>query len=214
MLLEDSKIKLLPDFAVLVGRDLSHLVVADLHLGKSAAFRANGLAIPEGDSSRDLSRLLKLVQTHQPTHLVVAGDLFHSASGQSAELVTAFLKFLEAAETAFTLVMGNHDQKIHHLPAELNQTPHLDIGKFRIIHNPSDASPDHFNICGHIHPVIKIPDGKNTALRLPCFHLQKNILTLPSFGSFTGGQVVKPKKHDRFFVTHMEKVIELPENLL
>ena len=73
---------------------------------------------------------------------------------------------------------------------------------------------NHFNICGHIHPVVKIPDGRNTSLRLPCYHLRENILTLPSFGSFTGGHVIKPNKADRFFVDHMGKVIEVPDSLL
>jgi DNA ligase-associated metallophosphoesterase len=214
MFLPEHDIHLLPGHALLIVKEEIHLVAADLHIGKSAAFRAQGLPVPEGDTARDLKRLSDLVETHEPAHLVIAGDLFHAASGQTEEVIGAFLTFLSEIEIPFTLVKGNHDRKIKDLPAELDQTNHLDIAGIRIVHKPEDSSDTHFNICGHIHPVVKIPDGKNTSLRLPCFHLRENILTLPSFGSFTGGHVMKTRKHDRFFVSHMGKVIEVPDALL
>jgi uncharacterized protein len=214
MLLEEHQIRLLPDSALLAGQEKKHLVVADLHLGKSATFRAHGLPIPEGDTERDLARLSALVREHQPEHLVVAGDLFHAASGFTDELLERVLEFTEGLAIPFTLVQGNHDAKIKALPALLKQNHHLDLGPLRIVHKPDDASPDHFNICGHIHPVLKIPDGKNTSLRLPCFHLRANVMTIPSFGSFTGGQIVKPQADDRFFVTHRAAVVEVPPELL
>jgi DNA ligase-associated metallophosphoesterase len=212
-------IRLLPDQALLVGEKQRCLVVADLHLGKSAAFRASGLAVPEGDTARDLARLTELIKAHAPDKLVIAGDLFHAESGQTEETISAFSNFLERTAIPFTLVKGNHDAKIRNLPEELGGVEFLDLDGIRIVHKPEDASDAHFNICGHVHPLVKIPDGRNTALRLPCFHLRtrgenQGVLTIPSFGSFTGGQLVKPGKHDRFFVSHMGKVIELPQSLL
>ncbi|MGJ8633584.1 MAG: ligase-associated DNA damage response endonuclease PdeM [Luteolibacter sp.] len=207
-------IQLLPDSSLLILADKKYLVAADIHLGKSATFRAHGLPIPEGDSEKDLTRLLSLVSEHSPDHLVIAGDLFHAASGFTIDLVTRFTSFIQEIEIPFTLVKGNHDKKIKYLPSEIAQPNHLDIADIRIIHDPRDTSRDHFNICGHIHPVIRIPDGKKTCLRLPCFHLRENILTLPSFGTFTGGQPASPTRQDRFFVTHMGNVIEVPEQLL
>lgn len=214
MFLPEHHIRLLPDHALLIGKSETHLVAADLHLGKSAAFRANGLPVPEGDTERDLGRLSELVETHRPDHLVIAGDLFHADSGQTEEVISVFLDFVRKTGIPFTLVKGNHDRKIRSLPSEIDQADHLDIGEIRIVHKPENSSDEHFNICGHIHPVVKIPDGKNTSLRLPCFHLRENILTLPSFGSFTGGHVLKAGKTDRFFVSHMGKVIEVPGSLL
>ncbi|OYV00284.1 MAG: hypothetical protein CFE26_24210, partial [Verrucomicrobiales bacterium VVV1] len=37
------------------------LIVADVHLGKSATFRAKGLPVPEGDNEHDLGRLAALI---------------------------------------------------------------------------------------------------------------------------------------------------------
>jgi hypothetical protein len=57
------------------------------------------------------------------------------------------------------------------------------------------------------------PDGKRTSLRLPCFWLRESCLVLPSFGSFTGGQIVQPLPGHRVFTVLRDKVVELPETL-
>lgn len=207
-------LRLLPDAALLVLAEETHLVAADLHLGKSAAFRAHGLPVPEGDTARDLDRLSKLIAEHRPDQLVIAGDLFHAEAGSGEGVLDAFMAFLDGIAIPFTLVSGNHDRKIRKMPPSIAQAGHLDIGDLRIVHKPDDAAGGMANLCGHIHPVLRIPDGRNTSLRMPCFHLRGNILTLPAFGSFTGGHIVKPGKGDRFFVTHNGAVIEVPDELL
>lgn len=217
MLLENFSrppLRLLPDAALLVLAEITHLVVADLHLGKSAAFRAHGLPVPEGDTARDLDRLSELIAIHRPDRLVIAGDLFHSDAGSGDGVIDSFMAFLDGIAIPFTLVSGNHDRKIRMMPEAIPRAGHLDIGDLRIVHKPDDAAAGKANLCGHIHPVLRIPDGRNTSLRMPCFHLGGNILTLPAFGSFTGGHIVKPVKGDRFFVTHNGTVIEIPNELL
>lgn len=217
MLIDDfgkTPVLLLPDGAVLITGDESVLVAADLHLGKAASFRAHGLPVPEGDTERDLKRLDDLVKRHCPGHLVIAGDLFHAESGLTKELVAELTSFTDRIGIRFTLVSGNHDRKIRGIPESLRQVDWLDISGIRIVHKPEDANADMPNVCGHIHPVLRIPDGRNTSLRLPCFHLHENHLTLPAFGSFTGGHIVRPAGGDRFFVTHREEVIEVPPELL
>jgi len=205
---------LLPDSAVLITGDEPVLIAADLHLGKSASFRAHGLPVPEGDTSRDLERLDDLVKQHNPLHLVIAGDLFHAESGLTKALLAELASFTERIGIPFTLVSGNHDRKIRGIPESLRQLDHLDISGIRIVHNPEDAAGHMPNICGHIHPVLRIPDGRKTSLRLPCFHLAGNCLILPAFGSFTGGHIVRPAKGDRFYVTHRDGVIEVPGKLI
>ncbi|WP_411827999.1 ligase-associated DNA damage response endonuclease PdeM [Luteolibacter sp. AS25] len=211
MRLPQHDITLLPDHSLLIEKEKRHLVLADVHLGKSATFRAEGLAVPEGDSKKDLDRIAALADRYSPDQIIIAGDLFHAATGLTPDLFELVSDFVGSLAISVVLVKGNHDQKIKHLPDFLPQPDYLDIGSIRIIHKPEEASPDHFNICGHIHPIVKIPDGKRTHLRMPCFHLRENTLTIPSFGSFTGGQIVRPAPADRFFVTHQSAVIELPD---
>ena len=203
-------LKLLPEGAVYL-TDSSTLIVADVHLGKSAAFRARGVPVPEGDTARDLARLMALAKSHQAAHLVIAGDLFHAPSGITPELKSALNVFLEAIEVPVTLVLGNHDVNLRGIPAMLNPVVHLDFDPvYRVIHDPSHANSDRIHLSGHWHPVVRIPDGKRTTLRLPCFLYRDNTLVMPAFGSFTGGAVMRPQTGDRFFVALREQVVELP----
>lgn len=207
-------ISLLPEGAVFLTNS-STLVVADIHLGKSAAFRAKGLPVPEGDSARDLARLAELVKKSQARHLVIAGDLFHAPTGVTPELETALADFMIRLGIPITLVVGNHDVKIQQLPAGLTSIPHLDPDHhLRIIHDPAHASGDRLHIAGHWHPVVKIPDGKRTSLRLPCFLFRNHTLVIPAFGSFTGGSILNVRPDDRVFVALRDQVVELPGSLI
>ncbi len=207
-------LKLLPEGAVFL-TDSATLIVADVHLGKSAAFRARGLPVPEGDTARDLGRLLDLAKQNEASHLVIAGDLFHAPSGITPELEAALHRFLQQIEIPVTLVLGNHDLKLHKIIAELNPVPHLDLGeKFRVIHDPAGASGKRLHLSGHLHPVVKIPDGKRTSLRLRCFLFRNQTLILPAFGSFTGGAILSHFPDDRVFVSLRDQVVELPLELI
>ena len=57
------------------------LFVADVHLGKAAAFRAGGVAIPRGATAHDLARLDGLIERTRARRLVVLGDFLHAAAG-------------------------------------------------------------------------------------------------------------------------------------
>lgn len=211
---EHPSLKLLPEGAVCL-TDSATLVLADLHLGKSAAFRAKGLPVPEGDNARDLGRMRALVEKTRAARLVIAGDLFHAPSGITPELHAAMDAFLNAIGIPVTLVVGNHDARVRDIPQRLHPVKLLEIANgLVVVHDPADAHGDGLHLCGHLHPIVKIPDGKRTSLRFPCFLKRGNTLVLPSFGSFTGGAVMHSKPEDRIFVTLRDEVIELPENLL
>jgi uncharacterized protein len=206
-------VSILPEGGVLL-TDTSTLIVADVHLGKSAVFRSRGLPIPEGDTERDFQRLVAMVRNHDARHLVIAGDLFHARSGMTSGLKTALTHFLEELEIPVTLILGNHDSKIPNLPAGLKCAPDLILEAVRIVHDPAHASGGHLHISGHWHPVVRIPDGKRTSLRLPCFLFRDNTLVLPAFGSFTGGAVLSPTAGDRVFAALRDQMVEIPAELL
>ena len=65
------------------------LVVSDLHLGKAAVFRHHGLAVPEGDTERDLGRLSEAIGSCGAERLVIAGDFFHAPAAQSVGVLEA-----------------------------------------------------------------------------------------------------------------------------
>lgn len=209
---EHPGLRLLPEGAVLLA--CGTLVVADVHLGKSATFRARGLPVPEGDTARDFRRLLELIGKHRATRLVIAGDLFHAAAGMTPEIETALAGFLAEAGIPVVLVAGNHDTRIPKLPDNLNAAPYLEIAGLRIIHDPLAVSGGSLHVSGHWHPVVRIADGRRRSLRLPCFLLRGNTLVLPAFGSFTGGAIMDCGGNDRVFVAMREEVVEVPPSLV
>ncbi|MCW1920934.1 ligase-associated DNA damage response endonuclease PdeM [Luteolibacter arcticus] len=205
-------LQLLPGKALLL-QDRT-LVVADLHLGKATAFQAKGLAVPEGDSNADLNRLGTLCEQVQATRIVINGDLFHSPAGLSIEIERLLETWLFTVGLPVELVLGNHDRKIARLPHWLTAVDSVEHAGVHLVHDPADAPDDRPVVAAHWHPVAKIADGKRTSLRLPCFLQRRNVLVLPSFGTFTGGAIVDREQDDRFFVAPGDRVIEVPEKLL
>lgn len=206
---QDHPVALHPDGAVLL-EETRDLVVADVHLGKAATFRARGIPVPEGDTQRDLGRLTGIVRGSGAGRLIVAGDLFHAPAGITPELEASFRDFLADLEVPLVLVGGNHDDRLKRLPGGLAAVPEMESGGIRIVHDPKDAAGAGLHVAGHLHPVVRIKDGKRMSLRLPCFLLRGNLLVLPSFGSFTGGATIDPEPGDRAFVALRERVVEVP----
>ena len=210
--IQERTFQLLPGLGVLL--EDGTLVAADLHLGKASAFQAKGLAIPEGDSEADLNRLMELCRWHQATRLVVNGDLFHSPAGLTDEIERLLEKWLDQVQIPVQLVLGNHDRKLPRIPHGMKPVESVVCGGVHIVHDPKDVPEDVIAVAAHWHPYVKIADGKRTALRLPCFLLRGDMLVLPAFGSFTGGQILEREEGDRYFVSPGEDVVEVPGELV
>jgi len=206
---QEHKIELLSDHAVFLPEQ-SSLILADVHLGKAAAFQAHGLPVPTGDDEADLNRISHLLKSTQAQKLIIAGDLLHSPVGISPHFSSQLKTWMRQCPAEITLVLGNHDQRaLRSHPME--SVPALEIDGIHIIHDPADASED-FSICGHLHPVIQLKDKPRSRLRTACFWLTEKALIMPSFGTFTGGHPIKPNTKDRIFIPLNNRVVELPSN--
>ncbi len=184
----------------------SALIVADIHLGKAAAFRASGLPVPEGHGSRDLHLLGDLVTAAGARRLVIAGDLLHAPGGITAPVEADILDFRERLPgVEIILVPGNHDRTIsrHAKAWGMDIAPNHDLGPFRIVHKPEDAPFGQPSIAGHLHPAMRWSRPGHGSLRCRCFwwRAAENQLVLPSFGSFTGSSSVRPAAGDKVFIS-------------
>ncbi len=169
------------------------LFIADVHLGKTAAFRAGGIALPGGATAANLARLTRLVAATRAEALVVLGDLIHAAAGRTAALQHAVGTWRDDhRELAITLVRGNHDDRAGDPPAAWR------IGTvsgpepappFLLCHEPPGAGAGGlfgYALAGHVHPAVRIAGAGLQRERLPCFVLGPHRAILPAFGSFTG----------------------------
>lgn len=170
------------------------LLVADLHWGKSASFRAWGLPVPD-ELAADLARLAQLVVATGVDRILVLGDLIHARSSVSEDVRAQVGAFRRDLPVDFVLVKGNHDRHVDTLPADwgVEVVAERHEGPFVFRHVPGPASG--YLWAGHLHPGITVGRGVRR-LRLPCFHLGSAHAVLPAFGGFTGTAAVRPEPGD------------------
>jgi DNA ligase-associated metallophosphoesterase len=186
-------------------REKEMLILGDVHLGKIAHFRREGIPLPRKASEENFKLLNRLVEQHQPKELVILGDLFHSSPNEEWD---EFVRWrINNEHVAFHLILGNHDR---HVPTffspEMGIQLHassLVVDDFQFSHEPENAN-GLFVFCGHIHPVFVLRANRQR-LRLPCLWIQKNTAVLPGFGYFTGGYEVQKKEAD-------ERILVFAEN--
>ena len=194
ILLFNNRLQLLDDKALYLP-DEEALLVSDVHLGKAETFQSLGIPIPNQMNQENLDRLRSLCWQTRPKKLFILGDLFHSKKSLVPEVLTAWDKFLKEINAKTTLIVGNHDRQLISKLPPLSMDCLVEavaLGSFLLSHEPETSNHLALNICGHIHPVVKLRSPTDS-LRLPCFFVEyaQRRLTLPSFGEFTGGYEIK-----------------------
>ncbi len=162
------------------------LIISDLHVGKTAHFRKNGIAIPSNILNEDLLRLEQLIQQFQTKKLIIVGDFLHAGNNSDLDIFCDWRKCFQTLK--IILVKGNHDRISNQFLQENcidffeNK---LEIPPFTFIHEPEN-SEGKFCISGHIHPGVLMKQKKIQSIKLPCFAYSENQLILPAFSEFTG----------------------------
>lgn len=199
----DVRLQLLEERALYLP-ETKALLVADVHLGKAETLQALGIPISNSVNTENLEQLRQLCCQLQPEALFILGDLFHSRAALVPEVLAAWAAFLAGIEAAVTLIVGNHDRPlVAKLPplAMATHTAGVVLGSVLLSHEPEQKHSLDLNICGHVHPVLRLRSQAD-CLRLPCFFLEHapRRLTLPSFGAVTGGYEVAPRGNDCAYV--------------
>ncbi len=179
------------------------LIVADLHLGKPAAFRAAGVPVPESVTASDLERLSSVVDRFRAGRLLVLGDLLHAPTGLTPEtLDRVALWRARHADLRVALIRGNHDRRCGDpapsLGIEAFEPPLVD-GALAFVHEPRAMDGVHV-LAGHIHPCARLRGPIGATLRAPCFWFSERTAVLPAFGTFTGCASIGPANGDRVFL--------------
>jgi DNA ligase-associated metallophosphoesterase len=171
------------------------LIISDLHVGKAAHFRKNGIPMSTEILNKDLKRLAFLLSFFKAKSLMVVGDLFHANMNAELDVFRNWLNSLGAIK--LILVKGNHDRisaSIAELFKDWEISNTLFIQPFKFIHDGDDDELSAFRIAGHTHPGVLIKGKGKQKLRLPCYQVSKNQLTLPAFSLFTGLNTTPPKE--------------------
>lgn len=205
-------------WALLAGRavfwnERRWLIVADVHFGKAATFRAHGVPVPQGTTSDNLMRLSGLIDQRAPTAIVFLGDLFHAREAHAPATIAALCEWRERHDAlALVLVEGNHDRAAGATPAVLRIRREIEpwrVGDFAFCHYPRFVQSAHA-FAGHLHPAVRLHGRADDSVRLPCFWLREGLTVLPAFGSFTGGAHFNREPGDRVVAVAQDRVVELP----
>lgn len=190
--------------------DEETLVVADLHVGYARAARRRGGWLP-GDAESPAvlaARLRAACARVGASRLVIAGDLRHSTrdvdAGERAEVAELLARLGDGGtdvlrtQLAVTsrapdgtnasappigrvdVIGGNHDRGD-------GLATRLAVGSVDVVHEPPDAPPARWTVCGHLHPTTTLRDETGAALRVPCALVGERVLVLPAFTEWAGG---------------------------
>lgn len=145
----------------------------------------------------------------KPQSVIFLGDLFHSHQNKDYDVFKSFVN--EYSQIEFILIKGNHDIiNNDHLNELMDRVVgySLQTGPFILSHEPLEKT-SLYNLCGHIHPAIRLRGKGLQSVRLPCFYFSKTQGILPAFGSFTGGYTLDSKKAEDVFIVAENEVIPL-----
>jgi len=202
-------LRLLPERAALV-ESTGALLVADLHLDKPAAYRREGVAMPEGILEESLARLALLAGHPEVREILVLGDLLHHRHGADLETAERFTRWRREHPVPMALVGGNHDRGAgRHLEAwsiaDLGARHR--VGGLELVHDPGSAM-QRPAVAGHLHPVAAI-DRETRRLKLPAFLKTRSLLVLPAFTAFASGDRVVPEVGDAVYAIAEGRVVEV-----
>lgn len=206
--LHGEQLHLLPEKAIYWPKEQA-LILSDLHLGKVDHFRKAGIAVPEKAGLANYVLLQELINLYVPRSMYILGDLFHSEYNIDWERLNEFI--YSFPEVDFILIKGNHDI-LHSSQYERTQLviyqDHHTLGPFYLSHHPEEKN-GFYNLCGHIHPCIKLRGKGRQYLRLPCFYFGEHGGILPAIGSFTGHHPIKKGPKDDVYAIADGQIVKI-----
>ena len=183
------------------------LLLADVHLGKVAHFRKNGIAVPRKAEGAFYQKITALLTEFTLERFLFLGDLFHSFQNNEWHL---FAAWVEQQKAELVLVEGNHDVipswKFEQLGLKVIES--LTEEAFFFTHFPT-AHESHFVFCGHVHPGVKLKGNGLQQMKMPCFFQSPQQMILPAFGAFTGLHILSPTAKDKVYVTTGKEVVKI-----
>ncbi|MCG2792591.1 MAG: ligase-associated DNA damage response endonuclease PdeM [Weeksellaceae bacterium] len=184
------------------------LIFSDLHIGKTAHFRKNGIALASHIMKNDLERLSILIEYFLPKQFIIVGDLLHAGDNSDVEEFCEWKN--QYSDIQFCLIEGNHDRISKTLEKKLcldSRSASLEIGDIAFVHDFDRSNPK-FQITGHIHPGFVI-NSSVKKIKLPCFALTSKQLLLPAFSEFTGLDTKNIPKKGLYFVFTDSEIYEI-----
>lgn len=210
VMIRNEQLDLLPERAIYWPREQA-VIIADLHFGKAATFRASGMPLPDGHMQDDLARLSQAMTRTHAKQLWILGDFIHAKRGRDSRTLEMIANWRSAhKDWQIMLVRGNHDLSAGDPPEAWNidcvDDPVI-CPPFVFRHDPQ-KHPSGYVFGGHLHPMLGLHSA-GTMLKLPCFWFSHGAAILPPFGSFIDGSTIRPNVGDKLYVIADDTIIAM-----
>lgn len=174
------------------------LIFSDIHLGKAAHFRQNGIAVPGNVIKKDLEVLKELILHYNARVITVVGDFFHAGINSDTQFFSEWAGSFPRLH--WNIVKGNHDKSITEKNTDsiFHINDSLFIEPVTFVHHP-ETEQSH-TISGHIHPGVIMRASYGQALKIACFLVSENRIILPAFSRFTGLDIDFLKKSNEKYI--------------
>ena len=187
----------------------SALIISDLHLGKTAHFRKNGIALPATLIQEDLRRLSSLLKHFNAKQLFVVGDFLHAGKNSEFEIFKEWKQ--QFPEVQIILIKGNHDRMADVYLKDLGVSEihnHYESHDFIFSHENLE-SLDKMVISGHLHPGISLKSPVGKYLKFPSYIHTSYQFILPAFSSFTGLDTNNHPRNPHYYFFSEDGIYEL-----
>ncbi len=204
----NDQIFVLTNQRALFWKQTSALVLSDLHLGKTAHFRKNGIALPVDLIQEDLKRLSNLILHFKAEEIIIVGDFLHAGKNSEFELFKQWKAQFPTLK--IILVKGNHDRISNQnlLDLGVSEVHHLYKKDGLIFSHEEIKNSELFVVSGHLHPGVTLKSATKN-LKFPCFIVSEKQLILPAFSSFTGLDTKNHPKNSSYYFFSDEGIYEM-----
>ncbi len=184
-------------------RELSALIVADLHMGYEEALEAQGIHLPPVQYKKIRELTEAMLEETGAERLIVLGDVKHefgSALRQEWSEVLDYFGALKERGVEVHVVRGNHDNFLIPILKRLEvplHDPYLRMGDYIFVHGHKPLPVEAYSgegalvVMGHEHPAILLRDELGVKMKFKCFlegtHEGKRLIVVPSLSPLMPG---------------------------
>ena len=181
--------------------DKQMLIFSDIHLGKSAQFRQNGIAVPRDVMLKDLEVIKELILHYNAKNITVVGDFFHAGMNSDTQFFSEWTRSFP--HLRWNIVKGNHVKSLNEKNADglFHIYDSLFIEPITLVHHP-EPEQSH-TISGQLHPGVILKASYGQALKIASFLVSENRIILPAFSRFTGLDIGFLKKSNEKFTPYV-----------
>lgn len=199
----DNGIELIEGQPIAFVKELSALVVADLHLGYEAITAKRGALLPQVNLRGITESLAEAIEKRKPKQIIVDGDIKNEFSKvEEAEFneLYDFINFAKDKKVKLVLIKGNHDNFVERYKEPFNLSIYRQEARMKdclFFHGeepPNALNDANVLIMGHEHPSLTVYNSVGRQERLKCFlygkYKKRNLLVMPAMNYFTFGTPV------------------------